>query len=360
MEDFDTEGGQDVGDSGQLSVDDFYPASQGQETFDPAMDPGSDAGSVGQETPGDTQASLRAMVEGLGYRFGDQGPGDDYDTLQHLVEQARGLPALREQARQAEAFRGLGQAIGPRAGEVQAFLSRPPERQPWQPPEWNPEWANLVARDPGTGMFVGLPGAPVDVAERVNAYVQWRDGFLADPAKAIQPMVEERARAIVREELSQRAEGQQQYARVAEIARQNADWFYVAGQDGQPAIGTDGRALVSQVGQHYLALVREAGELGIADPAARNRYATRILESHGAIGDQGHQARQQPAGRQGQAHGEGRQPAKIQRALDATEQARQPQSFAERMRSAMVQEGITDKDLMREDFWNPTLAAPNR
>ncbi len=358
-------GSQVAEDNRQLTLDDFRDGGGGGEEFD---DSGS-ASVVADEQPGEVQGgdapqspTLLALVQQLGYnQFGDQPPADDFAILSHLVRQAQEAGQLQQQARQADFYRDLGQMVAPKADLLQQFFQaqqQPAKPKSYEPPPFDPKWAQMVAQDPSTGLFVNLPGAPADTAEKVGAWVSWRDTFLQDPAAVIAPLVEERARAIVQEEFNQRAASQSLHAQVQGIAQANASWFYAHGEDGQPAVGPDGRAQISQAGHQYLGLVREAGDLGISDPAGRDLYARRILASAGAIGGQGQQhaeQAQQPRGPQGQVHGASTGPrrGKVQQALDQAQQDAVPKTFAERMRLAMDQEGITDRDLRQDGAWAP-------
>jgi hypothetical protein len=90
--------------------------------------------------------------------MGFQLPGDDHQALATLLQ-------AYQRSMQPNFYEQFGRQLAPYADQVQAYIQQqrllqqqPQGRAPWQPPEWNPAWINMVERDPNTGMLFSKPG----------------------------------------------------------------------------------------------------------------------------------------------------------------------------------------------------------
>ena len=304
--------------------------------------------------------TIRDLATSLGYSFGQQAPQDDYTALAHLISQAREAEQLRQQMRQQDVYRQLGQQLAPKAQQLGQFLQQQeqPKAKPYLPPAFDKRWAELVERNPQTGLFVSKPNVPPSVAEAANAWADWQGKFLENPVEVLQPFVEERATEIARQVIQQELGQFQQQQTIYNLARANADWAYQRDAQGNVAIDPlTGQWQLSPAGTQYVSLVKSLGEMGVADPVNRDRLARTIIASQLQAQQQ---APQPPAAQQRQEQAmRGRQPNRNPlQALGAQERQEHPYatepdkkslSMRERLTRAFDEEGITSKDLQAAD-----------
>lgn len=112
----------------------------------------------------------------------------------------------------------------------------------WQPPEYNPAWMQQVKRD-DNGNLVALPGAPPDVAMKVQQYLAYRqeqaDKFMANPHEYIAPTVQALAQRIAEETVQKHFQANQQQAATQAFIQQHQQWlFEVDPQSGLPKTHT--------------------------------------------------------------------------------------------------------------------------
>ncbi len=143
-------------------------------------------------------------------------------------------------SQQRNYFTELGQRLAPHAKQLQAYLAQQAaavqQAAPaasWAAPEFKKEWMNLVERDENTGALRSKAGYDPGIADKVQAYADWRDRFLDSPETVIGPLVEQRAAALIEQRFASHSE---QVAAQA-IVQQNADWIFQKGADGRPVRG---------------------------------------------------------------------------------------------------------------------------
>ena len=156
--------------------------------------------------------------------LGVQLPADDHQALATLL-------SAYQRSLQPNFYEQFGRQLAPYADQVQQYIQQqramqqqPAGRAPWQPPEWNPAWVNMVERDPNTGMLFAKPGVNPQIAEKVQQYAEWRDQFLDDPAKTLQPMIEHRARELIQQEFATH----RQTVEADNLVAENANWMFQA------------------------------------------------------------------------------------------------------------------------------------
>lgn len=329
--------------SGPLSPSDFRPSPSGGEAQEPAA--------AAPEAPAAAEpATIRSLVKSLGYEFGPD-VADDYQALVNLTNRARQAEQLEAQARQADVYRQLGQQLAPRAQELGKFFQdqqKPQGPKAYEPPEFDERWSGLVDRDQNTGLYVGKPGTPPELVNKVNAWADWQQKFQRDPIAVIRPLLEEQRTATLeamRQELRQTMEAQQREAQVMQIARRNADWAYAKDAAGNwmPDPLTGGPSL-TPLGRQYIGLVQSLAQRGVQDPAHRDELARALLAAQAPPQATEAQNRALPAGRRQinplQALG-----AQARRETPgATEPDVEGLSLAEVMRREFEQAGVTDRD----------------
>jgi hypothetical protein len=343
--------------SREMSLDEFLSGgvrSGDDATFEPAADggqePAADGGGV--SAPG----TIRDYVsQTLGYAL-PADVGDDQAALVHLIREAQGADQLRAQARQQELYAQLGQAVAPRAAELVPLLAQPqqPTRKPWEPPPFDRRWAQLV-EPAGNGLYVGRPGTPQDIVDKVNAFAQWAQDFHGNPGKALQAFGDD-MRAQLREEFTQEwresEAAQQLQAQVHKIAQANTPWAYA--RDPQGGLTPDpinGGYALSPLGQQYVGLVKALGDQGVASPIARDQIARAMLagpiQQALAAGTPAPSAGGQRSGRNPslrQALGQMEREAEEQQVRrDGHERAG---ALRDKLRRAFQEAGVTDSDLM--------------
>ncbi len=170
-------------------------------------------------------------------------------------------------------YADLGQRLAPQAPQIQQYLAEqtraaaaPPAPPAWQPPEFNKAWVAQVELDEATGQLRSKAGYDPGIAEKVTAYKNWRDEFLDDPAKVVGPLVEARARDLIRQEFAQH----QQQATASQIIQSHAQWMYVADSAGRPQLTPEGAVYASTV-QQFAPMVADPRQLdAIATMAVQN------------------------------------------------------------------------------------------
>ncbi len=296
--------------------------------------------------------SIRAAAEAQGFKF-DQTVTDDMSALNFLLRQAS-VP------RQASVYEQLGRQLAPKADQIRAYLSQQsqpqqPDRQPWEAPEFDERWAGLVEQDPGTGLYTAKQGVPHEIANKVNAYVEWKKNYDRNPAAVINGMVEARARAVASETFREQFAAQQRDIVISSIVQENSAWLYQVDASGRRARDYQGQFIPTPVGAAYLQQIQAVQQMGVTDPRQQDALAKQLVRGQYA---QAYQAQALAAGNQaadpqtGQAHGAPNVNAaqtqpRSQRRVNpaATEPAEGGISLSERLRRDLAAEGVTDSDV---------------
>ena len=213
--------------------------------------------------PSASQEPLAAEWQGVSdyaRQLGVQLPADDHQALATLLN-------AYQRSLQPNFYEQFGRQLAPYADQVQQYLQHQramqqqqvPGRAPWQPPEWNPAWVNMVERDPATGMLYAKPGVNPQIAEKVQQYAEWRDQFLDDPAKTIQPLVEHRAKELIQQEFATH----RQTVEADNLVAENANWMFQADPNGVPMLHQDGSRALSPAGAVYARAVNDIWNSGV-------------------------------------------------------------------------------------------------
>lgn len=315
-----------------------------------AADPNVAAGTPTQ-TPVEYQ-SIREAATRAGYRV-PQGIEDDQAFFSHLLDQAR-------QAQQSNVYAQLGQQLAPQAAGIHQYLAQQrtqqatPTRQPWEAPEFNPQWGSMVIQDEATGLFYGKPGTPHEIVNKVNAYATYKAEYDRDPAKFMNQMVEHKAREIAQTTFREQFEAQARTATVSQIVAENRDWLYQKDANGQPVVGYNQQYVPTVVGARYIHHLQAIKAAGVTDPRTQDRFAKDQVR--GEIAIQHYQSQQaaaaqaanpQTAAAVGLANVNPLQATTTeQRRLNpaATEPTGTCKSLGEMLREEMAAQGVTDAD----------------
>ena len=176
----------------------------------------------------------------------------------------------------------LGRQLAPQSQQIQQYLSQQtqpqqPTRQPWEAPEFDERWAGLVEQDPGTGLYVAKQGVPHEIAQKVNAYVEWKKNYDRNPAAVINGMVEARAKAISQETFREQFAAQQREQTVSSIVQENSAWLYQVDAGGQRLRDYTGQYIPTPVGAAYLQQLQSVKQMGVTDPRQQDYLAKQLV-----------------------------------------------------------------------------------
>lgn len=241
--------------------------------------PGSAAAAAAQA---DAQSVRDALASyGLDLRNQFQ---DDHQALQHLVMLAR-------QAASQQPLVQYGQQYLQHASDFQRYLEERQRQQQqsqqqqswWKAPEYDPTWARRLMRDPQTGEIKPMPGEPLDLVQKYQAWAEHQrsflDKFAQDPIGAIKPGLEQVVQQVAQQMVQQQLASYQERQQAESFLAQNADWMFARDGQGQPLVNpATNQPALSPLGQQFAAYVFEAERMGLRDTASQQRYAMNSLQ----------------------------------------------------------------------------------
>lgn len=360
-------GDQGLPESGITQDGDTPPANGGPTRTDLSGatldDPAGAAGVAGQvRTPADPNNAgwlgVRDAAIARGFQF-DSSVTDDHGALEHLMRVAQAN-------RQADYYAQLGRSLAPQAAGIQQYLqqqgaqrAQPAARPSWEAPEFDQRWAALVERDPATGIYVGKPGVPHEIVQKVNTFADWKAKYDANPGALINEAAEAKAKVIAQQVYREQFAQHQQQQSIQSIMHQNSSWLYQVDQaTGQQVRDFQGRPMVTPVGTRYLHHLGQARQMGITDPNHQNSYAMNVVRGEYALAQQqaAHQAAQQAANPQTQNQ-QFRAPVNPTQAQPPLQRRQNPAAANEpndegltlhqRLLRDLRAEGVTDDDIAR-------------
>lgn len=354
-------GGPDRGDLSNATIDEpaFVPAGSGAGAAPAAArtpaDPNQRAGARTAPAPQAAQAaaaqwqSIREAAAAQGFQF-DQTVTDDRTALNFLLRQA-GV------ARQNDIHAQLGRQLAPHAGAIQGFLQQqsqpaaPAARPAWEAPEFDERWAGLVEQDPTTGLYIAKQGVPHDIAQKVNAYVEWKKNYDRNPAAVINGMVQAQAKEIARTTFQEQFQAQARDQVIGQIVAENTPWLFQTDASGRRAVDYQGQPIPTPVGAAYIQQLQVVRSMGVTDPRQQDLLAKELVRGQQARAYQAqHWASVNPQA-QGAVHQpnvnalQALSPAQRARTPGATEPAAVGLSLSEQIRRDLAAEGVTDADV---------------
>lgn len=320
-------------------------------------DPNQRVGAVqpGQQQAADTGSweSVLEYARGRGFNF-DPTVTDDEGAVNFLLNLAR-------QNEQADLHARLGRQLAPHADRIREFLGQgqqpqqqAPQRKPWEAPEWDDRWVDLVEQI-GNGQYVSKRGAPDWVGQKVNEYVQWQRDFQRNPAAMFNQMLDARAQEMMGDRFNELFAERERKNVVQQITQDNQRFLYQRDQGGNVQTDYRGNAILSPLGAAYLEQLRYVHGLGVTDPRQADNLAKNLVRGQYAMAAQAQATAQQqqaanPATQQQQFQPNRNQaqanPSR-QRRNDpaATEPDEQGLSLHERMMRDLRGNGVTDEDI---------------
>ena len=199
-------------------------------------DPGSGAvaSGVSESAPAQAQVSAPSWLDQLRAQGVDV-PQDERAAMQALAQQYRDLQTLKplspyvssylSEAQQYNAWKQQQQA----AAQARQAEDKPWYAQFWNPPEYDPQWRNLVRQDE-QGNWLPVPGAPPDVVPKFLAAQQFRtreaEKFLSNPHTYIEEPVKLLARQIAEETVQKHLAGYKETISANQFTQEHAPWLY--------------------------------------------------------------------------------------------------------------------------------------
>lgn len=194
-----------------------------------------------------------------------------------------GLIQAYRVANERNYYSDLGRQMAPYASQIEAWIrqnqaaqyQQQQQRPQYAPPPWDPKWVSMVERDPNTGMLRSKAGYDPRIADAVQQYADWRDKFLENPAQTITPLVEERARSLIQQEMATHKEA----LAAEQLVAQNANWIFQSSADGRPILGQDGMKTLSPAGHLYAQAINHAWNAGLRDIRQMDGYGRTVVEN---------------------------------------------------------------------------------
>jgi hypothetical protein len=208
---------------------------------------------------------------------------DDFAALQALAGQVQQAKQLQQLAQYGQLYVQHAEAFQRWQAEQAAAAQKPVEKPKfWNPPEWKPEWSNLLTKD-DKGNVVPVPGAPADILQKFNAHEQYKRDFanrlLSNPEEALGQLIEDRAQAVAEKLVGAQLGGYQDRVWADNFVAQNSSWLHVRDQAGN--IQRDpitGAQLLTPEGQRYRDYVVQAERAGVKDIRQMDVIARAMLE----------------------------------------------------------------------------------
>lgn len=321
-------------------------------TEDPAVS-GATSAASGQVQQAAGWQSIRDVARSQGFQAAGQFQ-DDAAFLTHLLQQA-------QRAQQSDFHARLGQQLAPHASQIQGYLQQQAQAQPnpqapkpWEAPEFDERWLQLVDRDPATGIYVAKPGADPAYAQKVNAFAEWKQKYDRNPAAVLNAMVEERARTIADERFDARYAERERQSAINSIVSQNAEWMYARDATGNLARDYMGQPQLSPVGAMYVKQLQAVKQAGVTDPRMQDRLAKQLVQAeHYAMQQQQNPGNPQNPQRQAATNappvnpGQAQPPSQRRVNPGATEPSATGKTLSDMLRESLAAEGVTDDDISR-------------
>lgn len=220
--------------------------------------------------------SVREAASGLGYKF-DPGIQDDRAAIADLVRSALAN-------RQADYYAQLGRQLAPHADKVSEYIRqqqappKPSSPKPWEKPEFDERWVGLVERDPSTGLYVGKPGVPAEVVEKVNRFAEWRANYERDPIGVAREAWREDARQEAMRIYQEQFAQMKRNADIERIVSENSSWLYQTTDSGSRVTDpVTGQPVYTPIGAEYIQGLQEVRSAGVMDPVLQDRLAQELV-----------------------------------------------------------------------------------
>ncbi len=235
-----------------------------------------------QSTPAPTTPAYESARDfaskALGYKADTY--SDDESFLRAVVA---GEQTLRRQLAEATQLAQYGHLYLQQQQPKAPAADKPDPLARYKAPEFDQAWLSQVEKDEA-GNLRPRPGADPAIIPKLHAYQRYQaevaQKMTSDPAGYFKDLIEnvaaEKAQAIFQEQF-QKSQSDQY---TNNFLRENSNWLLQ--QDSQGRIVQNpatGQAMLTPAGGRFLHYMQEAESLGITNPVAQERYATRGLQA---------------------------------------------------------------------------------
>ena len=204
-------------------------------------------------------------------------------TIESGLNQLSELPQLRHQLQQAQQASEFAPPM--QTTEPQYLPEEPQEYEsPWQPPEYDERWNELLSVDPDTGKYVpASEHINPDVAMKANEYRDWMRSqgkqFWQNPYDFMKPGLEGWVRDMIDEQVGAAMDQSDTDNNVDNFLQQNARRFFLTDMNGVPLQDPNtGGEMLTPEGEALKYHATAARNLGIYDANAIQEYALNMLE----------------------------------------------------------------------------------
>ena len=237
-----------------------------------------------------------------GWRDHLKSQGYDLSGIQDDAAAAQYIGSALKQAQQAMQYARYGQEVAPHYDEFQKWRQEQ-QRQAqaqqqgqkpwwaqdpigWNPPEYDPGWASLVARD-AQGNLVPMPGAPANVVQKYQEYMlhrqQTADKFMSNPHAFIEPTVRHLAKQIAEQAIQEHLGQYKDMESAKSFVQQHASWLHQLDGGGQPMRNpVSGELMLSPWGERFKVHVQQAQDYGMNQQAQQEWAMTKVQMEYAA------------------------------------------------------------------------------
>jgi hypothetical protein len=213
---------------------------------------------------------------------------DSREAAAYLIRRAREQDRYADVGRQAasdwenyQRWR-LGQ-VSPQPG-MPGAAAPPAKRNVFGLPDYDPNWMQMVRKDPVTGDYIPAPGAPPDIVHRVTNYAMQlqaaQQRFWQDPMQFLGELIDQRISPLLDQRVSAHSQYAQNMAEAQRFMTENAGWIHRFDNNGQLLLDpVTKQPMLSSDGAKFAGLLQEAAQMGIASQQQQVAYATRIMRA---------------------------------------------------------------------------------
>ncbi len=200
---------------------------------------------------------------------------DDAVALQALIRS-------HQQVNQRDYYADLGRQVAPQAQQIAQYLAQqrwtkdaPVTPPPWQGPEFKKEWLQVVEKDENTGRLRSKAGYDPSIADKVQAYADWRESFFDNLPQNIGPLIQTEAQKLVDARFAQQNEQHQ----ADQLISRNAQWLFQADAQGQAVYTPQGQRALTPEGVAYARATDSLWKAGMRDVRQIDAYARSQVEN---------------------------------------------------------------------------------
>lgn len=192
------------------------------------------------------------------------------------------LLSAYKQANERNYYADFGRQAAPHAQEFQEYLrtrqqpQAPAAPPPWKGPEFKEEWLQVVEKDENTGRLRSKAGYDPTIAQKVEAYAEWRERWQKEPEAIIGPLIQSEAQKLVDARF---AEQNERY-RADQLLSRHAAWMFAADAQGRALYNQQtGQRQITPEGVTYARATEQLWASGIRDVGTIDTYAQMVVQN---------------------------------------------------------------------------------